>query len=246
MRGSLFIAGLILAVVEATAQNLVPNPGFEIYETCPDSYTNRAPRKLVPHWRIPTRGTTDYYNKCSRFNVGVPMNMMGNCFAAEGVAYAGMILLEHPVKAEQGERPVNYREFLQAKLEKPLESGSKYRVSCSFSFAGHSLYIAPALGMHFSEKRISRRRVHRAAPLVAMDTCNFEYEKEVWYEWADTITASGGEEYLTMGNFYKDLDTPYRETGISQYKGFRQRVIKENGLAYLFIDQVSVEKMNPE
>ena len=186
-------------MVSVTAQNLVPNPGFEIYETCPDSYTNRAPRQLVPHWRIPTRGTTDYYNSCSRFNVGVPMNMMGNCFAAEGVAYAGMILLEHPEKAEQGERPVNYREYLQAKLENPLERDSTYRVSCSFAFAGHSLYIAPVLGVHFSEKRISRRRVRQANPQLGMDTACFEYEKEIWYEWVDTLTASGGEEYLTLG-----------------------------------------------
>ncbi len=243
MRGIFLIAGILQALVSGSAQNLVPNPGFEIYETCPDSYTSRAPRELVPHWRIPTRGTTDYYNKCSRFNVGVPMNMMGNCFAAEGVAYAGMILLEHPEKAEQGEQPVNYREYLQAKLEKPLESESTYRVSCSFAFAGHSLYIAPVLGVHFSEKRISRRRVRRAIPQLGMDTACFEYEKEIWYEWADTLTASGGEEYLTLGNFHEDKNTPYRETRISQYKGFRQRVIRENGLAYLFVDRISVEQV---
>ena len=238
-----WITGIVwlLGVAMLPGQNLVPNPGFEQFESCPKSYTSRAPGTLVPGWEMPSRGTPDYYHSCSRFNVGVPMNMMGNCFPAEGKAYAGMILLENPGKMEEGKRPLDYREYLRCALEEPLEAGKKYRVGCAFAVAGHSMYLAPRLGLHLSDEPVKKRKgVIGVEPNVLMDSTRFDYEQETWYSLSDTITARGGEKHLLIGNFFDDRHTPYRERRLSDYPGYRKRSIEEIAVAYLFIDEVEV------
>src|SRR6266568_4143817 len=81
-----------------TGQNLVPNPSFEIYDKCPNQYLATYRKMLVPGWLLPTGATPDYFNSCTKIQVGVPENFMGYCFAKEGQAYAGIILLFNPPK----------------------------------------------------------------------------------------------------------------------------------------------------
>ncbi|MFB0926263.1 MAG: hypothetical protein QMB65_13430, partial [Vicingaceae bacterium] len=44
---------------QALAQNLVPNPSFEIQDSCPTRRFQRI--TLATGWKSATRGTADYY-----------------------------------------------------------------------------------------------------------------------------------------------------------------------------------------
>src|SRR5580692_4077770 len=66
--------------------NLVPNPGFEDYTSCPNSVSELD---LAAPWFQPTAGTSDYFNVCGASSVGVPNNFAGSQPAHGGQAYAG-------------------------------------------------------------------------------------------------------------------------------------------------------------
>ena len=53
-----FLAILILFATSLNAQNLVPNPGFEVQDTCPAV----SQIQLAHPWNTATLGTPDLYN----------------------------------------------------------------------------------------------------------------------------------------------------------------------------------------
>ena len=90
----------ILLPDRMNSQNLVPNAGFEIFDKCPDNYLLTDRKMLVPGWYIPTGSTPDYFNSCTRVQVGVPENYMGYCLAKDGkpmpeLFYYSILLLIH-------------------------------------------------------------------------------------------------------------------------------------------------------
>lgn len=70
-------------------QNLVPNPSFEVFDTCPD-FLSQIGRAVG--WYA-SRPTPDYFNQCSQiFPWGtVPLNYFGYRTPASGGAYVGVI-----------------------------------------------------------------------------------------------------------------------------------------------------------
>src|SRR5689334_10862519 len=90
------------------AQNLVPNPSFEIFDTCPDNVdqVNRA-----QGWSS-FGNTPDYFNTCDstgNMAVSIPHNALGYQLAADGSAYCG--LFNHEV--------FEYREYIGSQLINP-------------------------------------------------------------------------------------------------------------------------------
>src|SRR5271157_5345469 len=74
------------------AQNLVPNPSFEQYDTCPNS---SGQINYAKYWFQGGPGNPDYFNICSSTlpypgnQFSVPQNAWGYQFAYEGNAYCG-------------------------------------------------------------------------------------------------------------------------------------------------------------
>ena len=72
-----------------SAQNLVPNPNFESYSSCPTSISQLP---LAVPWITPTVATPDYFHVCTgSISVDVPSNFGGGGyqFPLTGDAYAG-------------------------------------------------------------------------------------------------------------------------------------------------------------
>ena len=100
--------------------NLVPNPSFEIYDTCPYEPINplysgiSAICNAVP-WFQPNStdffcsGSTDFYHDC---NNTVPKNISGFQYARSGNGYAGAGICDNP--------NVKFREYLQVPLIQTL------------------------------------------------------------------------------------------------------------------------------
>src|SRR3990172_11012185 len=81
----MFATGALLMMVgpslstSAQAQNLVPNPSFELYTACPIGLTGIDLFRAAS-WSLPTEGTSDYYHNCSTAASGVstPTNDFGS------------------------------------------------------------------------------------------------------------------------------------------------------------------------
>jgi hypothetical protein len=92
--------------------NLVPNPSFEVYDSCPSTWTSGdGPIVLANPWFQPyiPASSSDYFNSCdvtSNF-WGVPFNVLGYQLARTNQAYAGIIL------RYGNNNSTNYREYIE-------------------------------------------------------------------------------------------------------------------------------------
>ncbi|MEO5905397.1 MAG: hypothetical protein ABIQ11_01635, partial [Saprospiraceae bacterium] len=109
----------LLFILQAHAQNLVPNPSFEDYTACPTGISSGF-LECVP-WQNANWATSDYYNACcGGCDVSVPDNWVGMQPAHTGLAYAGSIY-KWDFEA--------WQEYLQVQLTEPCQAGYSYNVA---------------------------------------------------------------------------------------------------------------------
>ncbi len=204
---NLFIAVLFLFFLNASkAQvNLVPNPSFEDTVHCPN---NVAQLNHTKKWYCPTTGTTDYFNMCSIFppsynNVGVPQNSIGYQNAIHCNAYIGVMACENVTWNGI------YREYASIKLKSPLVAGIKYYGSFFVNLADSSRYATSRLGMLFSTDSITKSSWDTIGriPQIENPFGFFLQDKVNWIQIKGSFVANGGEQFLTIGNFYDQLST---------------------------------------
>ncbi len=231
-----------LIIPFAKSQNLVSNPSFEIYEDCPNNYTVEAIKELIPDWKLPTKGTSDYFNSCSRFQVNVPNNFIGHMYAKDGQAYTGIILIEKPSNDSVKTKKANYREYLQTELNETLLQGKSYEVKFHYAIATYSTFAVNNIGIHISTEKIKLRgsKVLNYSPQIKANKNVLNTTKDMWFEVTDTLIAQGGEKYLTIGNFFTDTNTQYLTLNTSDIRQTLKETIAENKIAYYYIDMVSV------
>src|SRR5215213_385694 len=120
-------------------QNLVPNPGFENYSSCPGNFSEAAHEFRAIDWRSATIGTPDYFNSCSIGEAGVPHNWAGVSDAYEGKGYAGIYLWMNDAN--------EYREYLQCRLLEPLIKDSVYNIQLHYKLSSYSKYAINRIGL---------------------------------------------------------------------------------------------------
>lgn len=245
MKRHLYVISIFLQITFLLhAQNLVRNPGFEIYTDCPNNYNTTLGEELVPGWTIPAAGTSDYFNSCDHSNrAGVPANRMGYMEAKEGNAYAG-IILSGEVSNENKNQNKNYREYLQNHLQQPLIQNKTYCVKFNYCIASNSLYSVNKLGVYFSGKQLkSDKKLLSYKPQCTKDTLILDRNKDKWLEFCATYRATGGEEYFTIGNFSTDANTlfhTFEQRELNSNHAQNQRIVN---FAYYYIDNVSVTEI---
>ena len=75
-----------------TGQNLVPNPSFEIYTSCPGPYWPNDVNKAAP-WYNPTGSSPDYFDTCATAvgaGIGIPYNAFCFQYPRTGSACVGL------------------------------------------------------------------------------------------------------------------------------------------------------------
>lgn len=232
---SLFVA---LVFKPADAQNLVQNGGFEDYLDCPIKMSNL--NGDVEFWNAPTLGTTDYFNRCSKTKLGIPMNFKGKQEAYEGQAYAGLYLFA----------PKDYREYIQTQLSETLQKGHRYRLSLVLSLAEKSDGAVMDFGAVFSEKQLSvhtKRQLSNAilssqsikvSHAKQFSANGFLNEKQDWIQLDLDFVARGFEKTLILGNF--------KSNGGTHYLGFGNGKTKSDGYSYYYIDDITLIYLGPE
>lgn len=219
---------LLLLLIEAhsplLAQNLIPNPGFETLASCPFGPGTWGPTPATP-WYGPTLGTPDIFNACGNLGqAGVPDNFAGNQPSHSGNGYAGIYV--------KGPGTV-YREYLQAFMLEPLVAGSLYSVS---------FYVSPAefgctsenIGIYFSGNDPNEfgTGVLQVTPQVTSDL-GFLNDTENWTLISGCFTAEGGEQFVTIGNFASDLQTPLEQPCTNLW-------------SYYYVDDLSLEEITED
>lgn len=213
----------------AFCQNLVPNPSFELYTTCPTTSNYYA--DLATDWNIFGK-TPDYYNSC--FPDGLPTNgtdvphsFTGYQMAATGSAYVGfMTYASH----------VFWREYIGAQLISPLQVGSTYQISMKVVFSNDTLAYGGVacnkFGLRFGNTLYSSLNsaptdnfAHLYSNNVLTDTLN-------WTTISGTFVADSAYTFVMLGNFFDDanIDT------------IRMKQIP-NWVGYYYLDDVYVGKV---
>jgi len=228
-----YLTLLLLNIAAASpGQNLVPNASFENFIKCPEDDTI-----TLKDWMLPTQGDANNFHTCGAVEQGfsAPKNDFGFMHPRTGEGYAGIHLFSHT--SEYDHEP--FREYLQVKLTKALEAGKTYDFMCYVSLAD-AYFATDRLEVYFSNKEI-HEDTQGVLPFIPQikNAGTFITDKDNWTKYAGTYTAIGGEQYLLIGNFDTDANTPIAYLDNDQ----TTLVIKKNTLgarSYYYIDDVSL------
>ena len=213
MKPFLTVISLLISL-QGISQNLVLNPGLDNYITCPGF--GQFSSTYVTSWSKPSIASSDYYHfTCP----GIQPSLQ---FPRSGEGYAGIIAYNFGQE---------YREYITGTLTTPLQAGQSYDVEFWVSLHNGYIQAVHELGAYLSVTppgpfpnilHINVQPQIENTSSALNDTANW---RRVW----GTFVATGGEQYITIGNFRSDSLTTVTQPGTSGSFG-----------AYYFIDDVSV------
>jgi hypothetical protein len=222
MRIILIIELLLIFNLSLYTQNLVPNPSFEYYTSCPS-----GPGQLsfaIP-WIANAGG--EYLNSCSiNINYSVP-NQGGYNFqyAHSGIAFIGLTTYFGVND--------NYREYAHSQLLSILQANYCYYVEFYVNLASGGWggkYAINNIACSFTNSEVNSTGnvlnltpyIYKLGNPIINDTLN-------WVKISGIFQATGGEQYIVIGNFKDDNNTDTLNTGDGNAPG-----------SCYFIDDVSV------
>jgi hypothetical protein len=223
-----FLSAFLVGWVQSSGgQNLVPNPGFEQYDTCPSNFGQWI---YVTDWDSPYTMSADYFNGCAGGSIcGYPLNHFGYQYPAEGEAYMGLATFGHASPF--------YREILTTELIDPLQVGVPVYVSFAASCGGFGSWP------YNSARWKARGPGVKFFVDLPVDWFDYLYPNSAAV--GMTAVLSDTASWQTIGGWYTP-DSAYRYIAIANF--FEDSlswpsVLDTNGLwsqAYAFIDQVCV------
>ncbi len=216
-------------------ENMVPNPGFEEIS---GKISKVGQIDKANGWISGTAQNADLFSKRSKDpNSQVPNNKFGmeEPMDGNGNNYAGIVVFSHNNKIP--------RSYVTTKLTTPMKKGMKYCVSFHVSLAEFSKYNSNNIAAHFSKRQynfeekvniIEEPHVKHVDNVVFKATYN-------WDKICGVYTSTGGEKYITLGNFENNENTISEKNKIDKdLKG--TPVIG----AYYYLDNIQVKLIEYE
>jgi OmpA-OmpF porin, OOP family len=224
-----FIA-LLSSRTWSIAQNLVPNPSFEEYDACPGDFSQASHEFRVRHWQSANLGTPDNFNACSVGEADVPHNWAGVSEAYEGKGYVGIYLWMSKGK--------NYREYLQCKLIQPLLKDSLYEIEFHYKLSSYSKYSIDRIGLMLTDSivNVKHDQVLSTQPTISIvQDSALTKETGYWETARKEYRARGGEQFVTIGNFFDNEITHHY---FIRFSPVQQSMLEKS--AYYYIDEVKI------
>jgi len=227
----LMLVGCLMTVFGG-AQNLVPNPGFEDYKKCPVTFSTDPLHFGPDAWNSPSKGTPDYYNRCSIGDMDVPRNWAGVSYPHGGFGYAGIYAWSTTGV---------YREYVQCQLTESLRAGETYTIQFFYRLSSYSVYAIDRIGLALTDTAVQVKHDQvLTLPLAVAQVNDLETLTNGWQLASATIEARGGEKFIVIGNFWGQEAT--RSVKIEVREG---KSLMLGGSAYYYIDDVSVTPLTP-
>ncbi len=195
-----FWSFIVIANCCVAQGNLVPNPSFEVYDTCPGG---PAQLSRAIGWNS-YNGTPDYLNKCNLSGFSIPTNIYGyqNAINSDS-GYVGIAILN------------NYNEVLGIKLLHPLIPNRKYFISFNLTPAySRNLNITcfcNKIGIKFSTDSIQPQfsnpaLINNFAHLV-IDT--LLTDTLLWFSFKTSFISDSSYTTILLGNFFTNNNYIY-------------------------------------
>jgi hypothetical protein len=208
MKKTALLLALTATAFAGKGQNLVPNGDFEQYSGCPTGY---GQIDYSSFWINPTvfpgsGGSPDYFNQCSTNpNVGVPNNVFGYQPAHSGNGYIGIVTGRN----QAGSGYNNYREYVEVPLSSTLSANLCYHFEMYISLANQCKYTSDVTGVYFSDTIITGINNYFSLSYTPQININWGLITDTlnWILITAGYTATGGENYLMIGNFKDSSQT---------------------------------------
>ena len=207
----LLCCSLLVASLSSPSQNLIPNPSFELRDTCPYTFGFQEGDQPL-YWRT-WLNSPDYFNACAGDLGGldtlldVPQNGLTFQYAFDGDAYVGMYCF-YPTDY--------YREYIGVQMNTPLVVGQTYHVSFRANLAANGSYFYNSgacnnLGALFTMASNAwtgitgpdfpfRNHAQVYSQSVITDTLE-------WTLVSGSFVADSAYQYLVIGNFFDHVHT---------------------------------------
>lgn len=185
----------LLSVTALSAAQLVANGGFEnLLSTTTSPYPTGIGN--AANW-FSAGGSVDFYSNATINN---DYSTAQSCFA--GNACAG--LLNAP-PASNNNNSVQY-EYLQTELLSEMVAGETYHLSLRAAFSDRARVVTPDFGFYVSTGTAFNRPTGASfLPITLTPTYNnptgTNITSTAWLLYETNYVATGGERYLTIGNF---------------------------------------------
>ena len=225
---------LCLCTISKAQNNLVPNWSFEEITSCPTGtiYTSELP--YASPWQNPSNGTPDLFGSCDKEIpygfYGVPNNSKGYQLPHSGENYCGAMFYYN----NQPHPNINTREYIQIKIIDSLQQNQRYCMTFYLSLADSaSGYAISNVGAYISQGSVTNFNQYLISetPQILNPINKYLINKKTWTPIQGMYTAAGGENYITIGNFYDDNHTDTLKVS-GGYNG---------GMAsYYYLDDVSL------
>ncbi len=226
--------------------NLVPNWSFEnIQNFPPPCSSGYAPISDATGWVNPTNVDGPcIFNEVDTViclplpypEFAVPSNIEGWQYAKTGKGYTNIQTLGFGNSISGS----NVREYIQTQLIDSLQKNKTYCLSFFVSLEDStSNYATSRIGCYFSPNAVSNytQDLISVTPQVENPYHNFITSKTNWTAIQGTYTANGGENYITIGNFYNDVNT---DTVFVPGMGSFWCCAPNNYLSAYYVDDVSL------
>ncbi len=189
-------------------QNLILNPGFEDYKTCPSNITNF--NALVEEVSLPTSSSGDYFNECGSGDFAIPSNFKGVQVAAEGKGYSGLYFYALN----------DYREYIQLNSSRTLRAKFPHKISLKVSLAETSSFALKNMSVVLINKKVKIPNSSALTPSKLDLQAGVEFyevkltpdksmaDTEGWITLSGEFEAKGFENHLIVGNFQNNNNTP--------------------------------------
>lgn len=230
----------MMAVGFSTAQNLVVNPSFEITASnCSNFGGEGFFTDLTGSWNNASNNvggdscsSPDLFAPCNTIfgspgPTHMPNSLLGYQYSRTGTRHAGIITYEALDE---------YREYIQGHTSVPLTAGTTYCVSFYVSLGNDVAFATDNMGVYFSNTEYLRDPCPGGTNSGIYETPQLNHDCAVLTDTANWVrlqwdyTASGGEQYFVIGNFFNNANTNVVTTGGGLI----------NPYAYYFIDDVSI------
>ncbi len=232
-----FVIGFCFLIVSDNAQiNLVPNPSFELLDSCVSGTSTFI--TVLTTWDTLKAGGggglvfNACYNYTTESSVPKNLNSAGGCIgfgsyqvAHSGKGYAYLLYFKKNTPA------VSWRHYTQAPLTTTLTAGKSYCVTYYASLSNRENMAVDELSAYFDNgtiQSIAPQKEAIATPQIKSSTGVFYMNTLNWMKVQGTFTANGTESYITLGNFRTPATTNYTLFCLTY------------GVAGYYVDDVSV------